>query len=113
MRNLVVAKASAGMSTTVTMSGNHALKPPDPDAASAWPAALASPSGFPSAFLSDIANQRSALQVDQFLEHLIAGGDDARVGLVSPLRGNQVGQLRRQIDVGQFQRAGLNAAQTV
>src|SRR5882672_4408435 len=112
MRNLVVVKASAGMSTMVTSSGIQALRPPEPPWLASPAAALASPSGLaPSAFLSDIVE--SALQVHQFLEHLIAGGDDARVGLVGALCGNEVRELGGEIDVGEFERPGLNPAQPI
>src|SRR5882762_3481555 len=118
MRNLVVAKASTGMSTTVTMSGSQAWSPlPEPPlAASSLPAADLAPSASglaPSAFFSDIADPGSAFQVHQLLEHLITGGDDARVGLVGALRDDEVGKLAGQIDVGQLQGARLNFPQAV
>src|SRR2546430_4823540 len=100
MRNLVVAKARAGMSTRLRMRGNQDLMAP-PRPASCLAAGLPpSPSaGAASGFLSGITNQSRnrdpglSLQVHQFLQHFVAGGDDAGVGLVGSLGRDQVGEL--------------------
>src|SRR5918997_3714421 len=53
---------------------------------------------------------RSALEVDQVLQHLVGAGDDAAVGLETALGDDQPGELLGQVDVGHLQRTGDEAA---
>src|ERR1700730_18545705 len=54
----------------------------------------------------------SMRDIDDGLRQLIGGGDDLRIGLKCPLRRDHVHQLRRQVDIGAFQGARLNAAES-
>src|ERR1019366_2170382 len=49
--------------------------------------------------------------VDQRLEQFVAGGDNFGVGLKTTLGGDEIGHFGGEIDVGDFQIAGLNQAQ--
>src|SRR3954470_18775860 len=46
----------------------------------------------------------SAAELHQALQDLVGGGDDAAVRLEPALGDDQVGELRRQVDVGHLQR---------
>ena len=54
--------------------------------------------------------RRSALDVDELLEDLVGGGDDARAGLEAALGEDQVGELAGQVDVRHLDRAGDDLA---
>src|SRR5919107_48858 len=54
---------------------------------------------------------RLALEVDEVLEELVGGRDHARVGLEAALRGDHVGELRREVDVRHLDRAGGGQAE--
>src|ERR1700736_6933277 len=59
--------------------------------------------------LSDAGSMRD---IDDGLGQLIGRGDDLRVGLECPLRGDHIHQLLGEVDVGTFQRTRLNAAES-
>ena len=52
-----------------------------------------------------------ALEVDQFAEHFIGGGDDLGVGLKTTLGGYHFNELGSQVDSGLFQGIGEDIAQ--
>lgn len=53
-----------------------------------------------------LASAVLALQVHQFLQDLVGGGDDAGVGLEAALGDDQVGELLGQVHVRHFQGPG-------
>src|SRR5581483_380891 len=52
-------------------------------------------------------------QLDQVLEHLVGGGDDAPVGLEAALRLDHVRELGGEVDVRHLERAGRERAEPV
>src|SRR5438132_7001723 len=93
----VAAKAIAGISTMVAISAGHGLA-----AFGAGAGAGVAVSG------SCLAIRRSALEVDDFVEHVVGDRDDARSRLEAALRGDQVRKLLAQIDVRLFERADFD-----
>ena len=65
-------------------------------------------------FRSSIGHKSEGLmfQVHHGLQQFVAGGDDLGIGLEGALRHDQISHLGREIDVGQFQRARGDGAQT-
>src|SRR3954471_4714524 len=53
-----------------------------------------------------------ALQVGELLQHLVGGGDDARVGLEAALGDDQVRELLGEVDVAHLESAGDDAAES-
>src|SRR6185503_13906407 len=49
----------------------------------------------------------SALEVDEVLQQLVGGGDDAAVRLEAALGDDQAGELLGEVDVGHLQRTGV------
>ena len=96
------------MATIVMSSGSQALNPP---AAGATGAATFDASAAALPFLAGgvVAGAagmiKLSLEIDQFLEQLIAGGNDAGAGLKSPLSRDQTREFFCQIHVGHLQRA--------
>src|SRR5437016_2088218 len=103
------------MRTKFASSGISALIPP-PAAGAAAAAPFLSATWATGAFSAVAPLAASALftmvviqlmlEVDHLLEDFVAGRDDARVGLEAALRGDQIGEFARQIDIGQCQLAG-------
>src|SRR5580658_3761778 len=89
-------KASAGISSMVTTSGIHVLKPPDDGAAGAGGASTAS-----SGLLSS-SGMELVLQIHQILKNFVARADRLRIRFKTTLRGNQVRKLAGQIHVRHF-----------
>ena len=97
MTNCATPKASAGISTMVTMSGSQLANPPERATAgegafSAFSSGLTSSSGM-----------KSVLQIHEVLENFIARGYSLGVCLEAALRSNEVGELAGQVHVGHFQ----------
>ena len=46
------------------------------------------------------------LRIDQRLQHLIGRGDDLGIGLVGPLRDDQIGEFLRDVDGRALERGG-------
>src|SRR5690606_36809446 len=58
---------------------------------------------------SDVTD-RSSLDAQEFLEHLVGGGDDLRRGGIGPLGGDQAGELGRQVDGRGLELGGADEA---